>query len=384
MDAKRKAFLAACSGMLVFGITIVTLGSVAKPLTEKFALDSYAAGTLFSILPFGLLIGSLIVGPVCDRYGYRIMMSLAAAGICMGFEGIAYATDLNLLRFFVLVIGISAGFINGATNSIVVDVSDEHKGPNLSILGIAFGIGALGMPLLLSTLVDTISPFTVVSVLGWIFLTVAIVYLFLPFPPAKQVQGGIVIPWKQLFSPLLLIISFYLFFQSSLESIITNWTTTYIAFKGSMTEAQALLGLSIHMLGMIAMRLVTASVLRQTPQTTVLWICLAQLVAGMLLLHTGSSAPVVFAGLFLAGAGLSGGFPVMLGFTGQYFASISATAISFVFVIALTGNMLINYFAGILIQQYGIQQLPRLAYVIILAMIGLFVWVSSQLKKHSR
>jgi fucose permease len=384
MDAKRKAFLAACSGMLVFGIAIVTLGSVAKPLSEKFGMDSYTAGTLFSILPFGLIIGSLIVGPVCDRYGYRLMMSLAAAGICMGFEGIAYATDINLLRLFILVFGISAGFINGATNSIVVDVSDEHKGPNLSILGIAFGVGALGMPLVLSALVGRVSPLTVLSVVGWITLAVAIVYLFLPFPPAKQVQGVFIIPWKQLFSPLLLIISFYLFFQSSLESIITNWTTTYIASKGTLSEAKALLGLSIHMLGMIAMRLLTASVLRQMAQTTVLWICLLQLVAGLLLLHFGSSALMVYAGLFLAGAGLSGGFPVMLGFTGQYFAGISATAISFVFVIALTGNTLINYVTGILIQQYGIAQLPPVAYAMVAAMILLFIGVSAQLSKHRR
>lgn len=366
--------------MLIFGITIVTLGSVAPALKEKFSLDNYAAGTLFSILPIGLIIGSLIVGPVCDRYGYKWMMSIAALGICIGFEGIAYANELNILRSFVLIFGISAGFINGATNSIVVDVSDEHKGPNLSILGIFFGTGALGMPLVLSWLVDKMDPLQTLSIVGWIILGMAIIYPFIPFPPAKHEKVGS-FQWRSLFSPLLLIISFFLFFQSSIESIITNWTTTYIGAKRAISASQALLGLSIHMAGIIAMRLLSASIFRNTAQTTILWACLIQLMIGVVLLQQGQNVSLVYAGLFLCGAGVSGGFPVMLGFVGQYFSTISATAISFVFVIALVGNMLINYITGVIIQAYGIAQLIPIAYACIAIMIMIFYWVTIKIKK---
>ena len=65
-------FMAACAGMFLFGITFITLGSVATDLKTKFSLDGIAAGTLFSILPLGILTGSLIFGPVCDRYGYKL------------------------------------------------------------------------------------------------------------------------------------------------------------------------------------------------------------------------------------------------------------------------------------------------------------------------
>lgn len=378
---KRLAFLAACFGMLIFGITIVTLGSVAPALKEKFSLDNYTAGTLFSILPIGLIIGSLIVGPVCDRYGYRWMMSIAALGICIGFEGIAYADDLNILRSFVLVFGISAGFINGATNSIVVDVSDEHKGPNLSILGIFFGAGALGMPLVLSWLVDKADPLLTLSIVGWIIFGMAIIYPFIPFPPAKHEKAGS-IQWKSLFSPILLIISFFLFFQSSIESIITNWTTTYIGAKGTISASQALLGLSVHMAGIIAMRLLSASILRNTAQTLILWVCLLQLLIGVFLLQQGQTVLMIYAGLFLCGAGVSGGFPVMLGFVGQFFSTISATAISFVFVIALIGNMLINYITGVIIQLYGIDQLIPVCYICIVVMMSLFYLTTVRLSKN--
>ena len=72
MSKNILVFIAACAGMFLFGITLITLGSVATDLRSKFQLSGTDAGTLFSILPFGILTGSLVFGPVCDRYGINI------------------------------------------------------------------------------------------------------------------------------------------------------------------------------------------------------------------------------------------------------------------------------------------------------------------------
>ncbi len=376
---KKIAFAAACTGMLVFGITIVSLGSLANELKEKFLLSNYDSGTLFSILPFGLIIGSVVFGPVADRYGYKNLISLAAVGIFIGFEGIAYSNDINLLRAFIFLFGISSGVINGATNSIVVDLSDEHKGPNLSVLGIFFGLGALGMPLVFSLLIEKVAPLQLVAGLGWLTLAAGIAYQFVSFPPAKQTQGAIKVEWNKLIKPILLLISFFLFFQSSLESIITNWTTIYIGSRALMSESMALIALSVHMLGMVLMRVVTSTVLRSMPQVRILWLCLALLLLGVTMMHLGTNRFLVIAGLFLSGAGLSAGFPVMLGFVGNHFPTISATAISFVFVVALIGNMLINYLTGIIIQRYGVGYLPMLCYIQIAVMVFFFYFIIKKL-----
>ena len=67
MSHHRSVFLSAYLGMLLFGISLITLGSVAPGLKEKFSLDAISFGTLFSILPFGILSGSLFFGPFADR-----------------------------------------------------------------------------------------------------------------------------------------------------------------------------------------------------------------------------------------------------------------------------------------------------------------------------
>ncbi len=144
---RNLVFAACCFGMLLFGISLITLGAVAPDLKQKFLLDGRGSGTLFSILPVGILAGSLLFGPVCDRYGYKFLFIFACLGMFAGFEGIAYAASLNMLKICIWLFGVGGGIINGATNALVADISVKNKGADLSLLGVFFGIGALGMPL---------------------------------------------------------------------------------------------------------------------------------------------------------------------------------------------------------------------------------------------
>src|SRR5690242_4404764 len=98
MYSKTTVFISACLGMLLFGVSLITLGSIATDLQAKFSLDPIATGTLFSILPFGILAGSLVFGPVCDRYGYKLLLICACVGMFAGFQGIAFAASLALLK----------------------------------------------------------------------------------------------------------------------------------------------------------------------------------------------------------------------------------------------------------------------------------------------
>lgn len=380
ITGKKIVFAAACAGMLLFGICLITLGAVAPTLRVKFSLDALGTGTLFSILPFGILTGSVVFGPVCDRRGYKLILILACLAMFTGFEGIAYARSLWLLKVCVFLFGLGGGIINGATNAVVADISEHNKGANLSLLGVFFGLGALGMPLLLGVWEQQANMLAIIATTGWLTLVVALLYSGIQFPKAKQErkqQPEAVI--HRLMEPVLLLIAAFLFLQSSLEAIINNWATSYlISFEG-MLESGALYALSLHITGMVIMRFLTGSLLRRFSQLKILWICMLLLLAGIFLMQTGHSLVIKTAGLFLSGAGLSGGFPVMLGLAGERYADISATAFSFLFTIALVGNMLVNYLMGIIVQHYGIQHLVTVSYIEIIIMITIFFFVTRQL-----
>ena len=379
MNKNLVVFSAACAGMFFFGITLITLGSVATDLRSKFQLSGTDTGTLFSILPFGILTGSLIFGPVCDRYGYKYLLILACIGMFAGFEGIAYSNSHSILKIWIYIFGVGGGVINGATNAVVSDISPEHKGADLSLLGVFFGLGALGMPLVLGML-KSISSFSIVAIVGGLTLVLAMIYAFVNFPPGKQKANAVATNWNALFQWLLLLLAFFLFFQSSFEAIINNWATTYLITKGVMNESQALYALSLHIVGMIAMRLLTGSLLRNISEIKIMWSCLLMLLTGIAFMQIGETKSMTIAGLILSGAGLAGGFPLMLGITGKYFAQLSGTAFSFVFTLALIGNMLINYLMGIIVDEFGVQHLTTVAYIEIAFMTMLFYFITQKLK----
>jgi MFS transporter, FHS family, glucose/mannose:H+ symporter len=384
MYKKNLVFVAACLGLLLFGIGLITLGSVASDLQTKFRLEEISSGTLFSIMPVGILTGSLLFGPVCDRYGYKLILILASFGMFVGFEGIAYASSFSWLKIFIFLFGASGGIINGATNAVVADISTDSKAANLSMLGVFFGIGALGMPLVLGLLKNSFSFEQILAAVGLFTLATGVFYIFIQFPLSKKAQGFILAKNSAfLKDSLLILIAFFLFFQGSFEAIINNWTTTYLKAQLSVAENNTLYALSLYVLGMTMMRLLTGSVFRSVSEKKIMAGSFITILSGVIFLKYAQSFYWAVTGLILLGGGLAAGFPVMLGITGSCYAERSGTAFSFVLVVSLIGNMLVNYLMGVIAKRYGIYHLTTAAFIELALMVTLSGFIFSILKKRN-
>lgn len=363
--------------MLLFGIGLIMLGSILPDLRLKHSLDAVEAGTLFSILPVGIILGSLLFGPVCDRYGYRTLLALSALLMFTGFEGLAFTNTLWILTASVFLFGVGGGAINGATNAVVADISTTGKGADLSILGVFFGIGALGMPLLLSLLRKSVPFETTVAGTGLLALFAAVLFAAVRFPAAKQSEGISVKQIGGLFrDATLLLIAFFLFFQSAFEGLINNWTTTYLIDRVDAEQQAALMGLSAYVAGMTVMRLLIGSLLRKMPERNLLYMSFGITLLALLFFSLSRSVVPAASSLFLLGAGLAAGFPTMLGLVGNRYPDLSGTAFSFVLVIGLLGNMLINYTMGIVAENHGIGNLTLFTFaeLFILAVIATIIF----------
>ena len=376
MYIRNQVFAAACMALFLFGMTLITLGSILPSLTIKFESQGLNKGILVSILPIGILAGSLIFGPIVDRYGYKLLLIISVLMSAVSLEGIAFTQSLTLLYICIFFIGLGGGIINGGTSALVSDISAENKGANLSLLGVFFGIGALGMPLLLGTLSTQFQYTAILVAVGFFMLIPVIFFIFILFPIPKQAQG---FPLKEgaklLKEPALLLTGFFLFFQSGVESLSNNWTTTFLQHKIKITNEAALYALSFSVLGLTVARLLLGSLLKKISSFAVMLASLILVIAGNLILMNTFSYNIAFAALIITGLGLAAGFPVILGYVGQMYAHLSGTAFSIAFVIALTGNTLINYFFGFIADKYSINYLPLAIIACIICMIVLLLLI---------
>ena len=381
MKSRTIAFISVFAGILLFGVSMVMIGSVLPLLKLRLGLSDIVAGGLFSILPLGLLIGSISFGPISDKYGYRWVLSTACLFLAIGFLGIGHTPSIWMLRISILFFGVGGGVINGATSALISDLSsDEKKIANLNLLGVFFGLGAFCMPLILSTLNDA-SYIIAINIAALVSVLIAFLFLSISYPLTvkKEKISFKLIP---LFfkNKVFLIICFFLFFQSAFEAIINNWSVSYFTQHLQIDQREALIALSFSVLGMTLMRILTGGVFRNIKSKYLLHTSFLLFVIGVLCLFVQSSFSfyVNTFGLFLIGAGLSPGFPVMLGLVGNIYKGISGTAFSFVMLIALTGNIVINYITGILINQYGIGVFIYVILVQIIAMIALFLYIRKE------
>lgn len=370
MYNRNKVFAAACIGLFLFGMTLITLGSILPSLTTKFESEGLNAGILVAVLPIGIMLGSLVFGPIVDRYGYKMLLIISVLISAISLEGLAFTKTLTLLYICIFLIGLGGGIINGGTSALVADISSDHKGASLSLLGVFFGIGALGMPLLLGLLSAHFEFTTILAAVGMFMVLPVIYFILLKFPDPKQAQG---FPLKEgiklVKQPALLLTGFFLFFQSGVESLVNNWTTSFLQAELNITNEKALYALSFQVVGLTIARLLLGTILKKFSSFVVLIISLLMVVAGNALLYLTDSYSISIAALIVTGMGLAGGFPIILGYVGQLYANLSGTAFSIALVIALIGNTIINYSFGWIAKNYHIRYLPAGVIICILCMI---------------
>ncbi len=374
MDDKsiRKSFMAACFGMMFFGITMVALGSVLPSLSERLMLTVANKATLAFTLTASILVGSMLFGPICDRYGHRWLFMSSCCSVLLGIALIAVAASMPVLMLSYVLIGVGGGVLNGQTNTIVSDLyADEQvRGARLSLLGAFYGLGAMTITLLVGLLGDHIDyTHTLLGISAVLALGTALCF-GVKFPAPKLAQSfplGEAV--KLLRNPVLVTLSIVLLFQSSIESVTNNLATTYFSHI-----PKAVLLLTVMMVALIVARFVLIWLSKKMTQTRILYTFFAIMLCGFAMMPFVRNLGEAMAAMVLAGFGLSATYPVVLGQLGARFNKLSGTAFGIAISIALAGSSVINAFVGGLLLDFY-------PYVMIAAVVMMGVLYSIGSKK---
>ena len=380
MDKKYSTnlvFMAACAGMSFFGVTMLSLGPILGPLNAMVE----GANALPSTMSIGIIIGTILFGPVVDKFGYKWLLILASVCALAGVQGLATFQEISLLHGSIFLLGLGGGILNGETNALVSDIYDDNKrGGRLGLLGAFYCIGALLWTLLNYFIPDFRIPLDAVSAVMAIFI---VSFFFIAFPKAKPQENVSISKSLGLLKyPALIMFALVLFFQCAFEGTSGNFTVQYLANTGGMDNAAATLAMTWFTVGMLAGRLPLGNIMAKLKELGTLFLYLGVALVGVILFFIdASSAVAVYIAMILIGFGAGATFPVVLNFIGGAFKELSGTAFSIALFIGLCGQSVGNKFMGLQFDNASYTSLPVTlitCVIVIVALVPVAVKISKK------
>ena len=363
----KLVFMAACVGMSFFGVTMLSLGPILGPLNAVVE----GANALPSTMSIGIIIGTILFGPIVDKFGYKSLLILASICALAGVQGLANFADIKWLHCSIFSLGFGGGILNGLTNAMVSDIYDDKKrGGRLGLLGAFYCVGALLWSLLNYFIPDFRIPLGAMSIVMVLFI---VAFFFIAFPQAKP-QGSVSVKKSLglLKYPALLLFAVVLFFQCAFEGTSGNFTVQYLNHMGGMDNATATLAMTCYTIGMMGGRLPLGRIMGKLKELGTLYLYLSVAFAGVILFYAfADSVVAAYVAMALIGFGAGATFPVVLNFIGGAFKDLSGTAFSIALFIGLCGQSIGNSFMGMQFDSMGYIALPitLIACVVVMVML---------------
>jgi MFS family permease len=351
-------FTAAAAGMFTFGMVIAMLGTLfgLPAVRERLSLDFAGQGALLGTLSMGLLVSSVIAGPLLHRLGSKTVLCVASLLVAGSLAGFALVRSFGPAAAAAALLGAGGSWLNVGTNALVADVFPEERGRWLNLLGVFFGIGALFVPFLVSLAFDSLSvPGTMIVCAGVAAVTLAL-SAAPRFPaPHRDAPFSVVEMLRTARYPGVLLFAVLLLFQSGNESSLSGWTSTYIASVGWSPRAGTIVLLGYWVMAILG---------RSFSARLQAWIGKPQLVlsaaglsvAGCLILLAGAgSLPLLTIGAWTTALALSAVFPTTLAIAGDRHPGSAGLVFGFLFSVSNLGAVLSPWLIGQVSQAAGVR-----------------------------
>ncbi len=343
------------TGAFVFGVVMSSLGALLPALTAALSLDRATAGTLFFGMNFAMLAGSMVFGPICDRFGFRVLLLVSTVLIGGAFLLLSDAWSYSRIVTSLVLLGFGGGILNGGANALLNDISPDRRQAALNLLGIFFGFGALFTPFVIGSLLEALGLDVILVSLGLLTMAPFILFARARFPAAKHQSGFKTQELRSVLrSPLLYLFGLLLFFQSGNEFSVGGWVSTLLQEQHSMGARGAAYALACYWAAIMIGRLIASRIGdRVKAHILVTGGALLAMMALSGLILTENWAVALF-WVALTGFGFAAVFPTTLAQAGKEFASYSATAFSVIFVMALGGGMTAPWVIGHIAERGGV------------------------------
>ena len=387
----RNLFVAfVCLAFLTYGLFNSAVGPILDELATLTGSSLSAVGGAFTFLFLGSLTTMLLVGPLIDRIGLKIVIVTALVVLAVGISGFSNARLLPLMFAMFLVSGVGQGGMEIAGNLVITEAYPKDNAGIFNLLHFFFGLGAFIGPAVVSLFVSGGLPGRAVH---WIAAGVIAILavLFLVFyrnkkaaPHAALGSDAPLLRAASIYrSPLLWSMGVLLLLYVGVEYSIGSWSTSFMGLSADLPLEQGALVASAYwgfltlgrLLGIVLSKKVTALQLLGGS-------VMGALAGGVaFLLLTGTRVPIIVAIMFI-GFCFGAIFPTTISITTSAFPNHQGKAVSLVSALSSIGGLTLPWLAGVLLEQGGTSVFSWyvLAVLVFEAVFFLLIWRFE--KKH--
>lgn len=349
---RGRLFVAACAGMAAFGFSLALLGTLFgfPEMRERLHVDVMKQGEMSSLLIVGIWLSTVVVGPLIDRFGNKVVLAVSSFLVAAAFLGFASANSFVLALGAALLLGFGGGGLNTSTNVVVSELYDDNRGAMLNILGIFFGGGAVMVPLLAARM----SPQTAIFVACGFAVACGVMYTVLSFPAAKEAHSfSLREAVKVIGYPGVLLFSFLLFFESGNEQVMNTFTSTWVGAAGASAKFATMI-LAGYQLSMALGRIIAAPLLSYVSKQKIVMGSAVGSVIGAATLFASRSVLGMAVGVIITGLSFAAIYPTVLALAGDRYQRFAGTVFGAIFAIALVGGFIAPSAVGVIGGKVGV------------------------------
>jgi len=337
------------AGFILAGVLTTLLGPILPWLQFQWALTDAQSGFLFTAQFLGALLGVIATTALLPRRGYRPVLMTGFLLMAAGVSALGFG-HWPVGWLFVFIYGAGLGLIIPSGNLYVAEAAGEQRAAALNYLNLAWGIGAVICPLIVSLFLKRPGMQTLFVLTGVILVCLALLCLtpgFATAPPRAESNAQVPPLWRifpKSQSGWALAALFFLYVGT--ENGLGGWIATHAKRIGATPEPSWIVAPSFFWGALLLGRAVAPATLRFLSEPKVVS-------AGLVLASCGTAAVFVSttlrgarAGTGIAGLGLAPVFPIFIAWLSQQYGTQAPRIGGVMFALGGCGGATLPWLVG--------------------------------------
>lgn len=139
----KPALAGAILGNLVDGYGVVAVAFIGRAIEQVWKLQPAELGLVFASGPAGMMLGSLLIAPLADRFGRRKIALASLALVSLAMFAAAATTNVVQLLFALLITGMGIGGVLATLNTLVAEIANPaRRNVTMAIFSAGYPLGS--------------------------------------------------------------------------------------------------------------------------------------------------------------------------------------------------------------------------------------------------